>query len=271
MSADTLSIRRALVTGASAGIGEAFAREFASHGFDLVLVARREERLRELAAELRRTHGVEIRTLACDLLETGAAEGLCEACADLDIDVLINNAGVMYRGAFVEQSPASIDAIVQLNIASLTQLTRVFLKPMLARGSGRIMNVTSTVGFHASPTLAVYSASKGYILSFTEALAEELRGTGVHATAFCPGSTDTHMVVESYGEEIRKSPMSAMLMMQTREVAEHGYRACMAGEVISVPGVANSILNALGRLQPRWMNRRMQVFINSHLPDGKHQ
>jgi len=270
MSAPPLSVRRALITGASAGIGEAFAREFASHGFDLVLVARRAVKLESLAGELRDRHGVEVRIHPCDLLDPGAPLGLFHSCAGLEVDVLVNNAGVMYHGAFREQPPSSIDTIVQLNITSLTHLSRLFLEPMLARGSGRILNVTSTSGFHASPSLAVYSASKGYILSFTEALAEELRDTGVYATAFCPGSTDTHMVVESYGEELREDPIASRLMMSTEEVARQGYLACMAGDVICVPGVANKILNALGRLQPRWVNRRLQVFVNSRLPEGRH-
>jgi short-subunit dehydrogenase len=267
MSAKPLSVRRALITGASAGIGEAFAREFASKGFDLVLAARRAEKLEKLAAELVQEYGAEVLIRPCDLLESGASLGLFQSCADLEIDVLVNNAGIMYHGDFSEQSPSSIDGIVQLNIASLTHLSRLFLAPMLERGSGRILNVTSTVGFHASPGLAVYSASKGYILSFTEALAEELRDTGVYATAFCPGSTDTQMVVQSYGEEIREDPLASMLMMSTDEVARHGYKACMSGDIICVPGVANKILNALGRLQPRWMNRRMQVIFNNKLSD----
>jgi short-subunit dehydrogenase len=270
VSAAPLQTRRALITGASAGIGEAFAREFARNGFKLVLAARRVEKLQSLAEELEREHGVEVRICACDLLDPGAALGLFQFCEDLEVDVLINNAGVMYHGDFRDQSPSSIDAIVQLNVASLTQLSRLFLEPMLERNSGRIFNVTSTVGFHASPTLAVYSASKGYILSFTEALAEELRDTGVCATAFCPGSTDTQMVVESYGEELRNDPVTSLLMMSTEEVAQHGYKACMSGEIISVPGVTNKILNAVGRMQPRWMNRRMQVFLNSKLSDNKH-
>jgi uncharacterized protein len=269
MKTEPLTTRRALITGASAGIGEAFAHEFARQGFDLVLAARTIEKLEKLAENLRQAHGVDVRIQPCDLLDAGAALGLFESCEGLTVDVLVNNAGVMYHGDFCQQSPSSIDTIVQLNVASLTQLTRLFLGPMMERGSGRIMNVTSTVGFHASPSLAVYSASKGYILSFTEALAEELQGTGVCATAFCPGPTDTRMVVESYGEEIRDNPLNSLLMMSTEEVAECGYKACMAGEIISVPGVANSILNLLGRLQPRWMNRRMQVFINSKLPSAK--
>lgn len=267
MSAKPLSICRALITGASAGIGEAFAREFAENGFDLVLAARRAEKLDKLAADLVQRYAVDVQTRPCDLLEPGAPLGLYQSCEELEIDVLVNNAGIMYHGDFSEQSPASIDGIVQLNIASLTHLSRLFLEPMLARGSGRILNVTSTVGFHASPALAVYSASKGYILSFTEALAEELRDTGVYATAFCPGSTDTQMVVQSYGEEIREDPLASMLMMSTDEVARHGYKACMSGDIICVPGVTNKILNALGRLQPRWMNRRLQVMFNNKLSD----
>ena len=206
---------RTLITGASGGIGEAFAREFAARGFDLILVARSADKLDQLARELREAHRVEVDTMPCDLSDSAAAESLFKACDELPVDILVNNAGVLYHGEFSEQELSSIDNIVQLNIASLTHLSRLFLQPMLQRGNGRILNVTSTVGFHASPALAVYSASKGYILSFTEALGEELRDTGVCATAFCPGSTDTQMVVQSYGEEIRDDPVASMLMMST--------------------------------------------------------
>lgn len=263
MDKKPLGTKRALITGASAGIGEAFAREFASHGFNLVLAARREEKLLELAVELQQEHGVDVRAVACDLVDSGAALGLFQSCADLEIDVLVNNAGIMYHGDFIDQSPSSIDNIIQLNIASLTQLTRLFLPPMVERDEGRIMNVTSIAGFHASPTLAVYASSKGYILSFTEALAEELRNTNVCATAFCPGSTDTHMVVDYYGEEMKESALASLMMMSTEEVAAAGYKACMSGEVIAVPGMVNTIFNALGRMQPRWLHRRIQVLLNS--------
>ena len=137
MEKTPLSAKRALITGASAGIGEAFAREFASHGYNLVLAARREERLRELAAELEQLHGIDVRPVACDLVDSGAALGLFQSCADLEVDVLLNNAGIMYRGDFKDQSPSNIDNIIQLNIASLTQLTRLFLPPMVERDEGR--------------------------------------------------------------------------------------------------------------------------------------
>jgi short-subunit dehydrogenase len=269
VSAKPLSRRRALITGASAGIGEAFAREFASHGFDLVLVARRTEKLEAIARELAAVHDVDVVIRVCDLLDADAAQALFDDCGGLDVDVLVNNAGLMYHGSFCEQDLTGIDGIVQLNIASLTRLSRLFLQPMLEKKSGRILNVASTTGFKAGPTVAVYAASKAYIISFTEALAEELRGTGVYATAFCPGSTDTSMLVSSFGEDLRTDPVGSLLMMSTTDVARAGFKACMAGEVISIPGLANNIINSIGRLQPRWMSRRVQSYLYKKLLDEK--
>lgn len=269
MRGEPLQHQRALITGASAGIGEAFAQEFARHKFNLVLVARSRSRLKELAEELERAHGIEVQVRACDLTEPGAAQALFEDCAELDIDVLVNNAGVMYHGSLCDQPADSIDSIVQLNIAGLTQLTRAFLAPMLKNGSGRILNITSTTAFQGAPTLAVYAASKSYILSFTEALAEELRGSGVTATAFCPGSTDTNMVSRSYGEALRANLSGSLLMMSTSEVARQGYAACMAGDTISIPGLTNKLLNSLGRIQPRWMNRRVQAYMYKKFLDDE--
>lgn len=260
MKAAPLSERRALITGASAGIGEALAREFARNGFNLVLVARRADKLESLAREIESQHGVEVRMHACDLLDPGAPLGLFQSCRGLEIDVLINNAGVVYHGDFVDQQPSSIDSIVHLNIAALSQLCRLFLKPMLERGRGRIMNVTSTSAFHPYPTMAVYAASKAYILSFSEAIALEVAGTGVAVTAFCPGGTDTQMALDSFGEDVvHGSWTSGLMMMSPEECARHGYRACMSGRVIQVPGVVNQIFNTIGRMQPRWMYRRTQA------------
>lgn len=139
---------------------------------------------------------------------------------------------------------------------------------MLAQGSGRILNITSTTGFQAGPTIAVYAASKAYILSFTEALAEELRDSGVFATAFCPGSTDTHMVATSFGEALRTDPVGSLLMMSTDEVARAGYRACMAGTTLSIPGIANNIITTISRLQPKWFSRRFQSYMYRKFLDG---
>jgi short-subunit dehydrogenase len=269
VSAQLLTGKRALITGASSGIGEAFAREFARQGFDLVLVARRADALQQLAAELGEKYPVDIRVQACDLLAANATTELFEACAGLDIDVLVNNAGLMYHGSFAEEELANIDAIVGLNVACLTRLSRLFLVPMLAKGSGRILNISSTTGFKAGPTVAVYAASKAYIISFTEALAEELRGSGVTATAFCPGSTDTAMVATSFGEDLRTDPVGSLLMMPAEAVARSGFKACMSGEVIAIPGTANNIISSLGRLQPRWMSRRLQAYLYRKLLDEK--
>jgi short-subunit dehydrogenase len=135
---------RALITGASAGIGEAFARHFAEQGFDLVLAARSADKLEKIAAELRARHAVDVRLHPCDLLDPATPAKLLEACSDLEIDVLVNNAGLMYHGDFCDQDESSVDAVIQLNIAALSRLTRLFLVPMLARKRGRILNLTST-------------------------------------------------------------------------------------------------------------------------------
>ncbi|MEH6581023.1 MAG: SDR family oxidoreductase [Halioglobus sp.] len=258
----------ALITGASAGIGEAFAREFASKGFNLILVARRADKLEQLGAECTEKYGVDVHLRPCDLLAPSSAEDLYAACSDIEVDVLINNAGLMYRGPFSQHEPDDISALLQLNVVTLSSLTRLFLPPMLKRRRGRILNVTSTVGFHASPSMAVYAASKAYILSLTETLSVELHDSGVLATAFCPGPTDTEMVAESYGEELRSNPVSAMLMLSSREVAKQGYKACMTGDAIAVPGVANHFFNTLGRLQPRWLSRRFHRYLDKQLADS---
>ncbi|WP_279246012.1 SDR family NAD(P)-dependent oxidoreductase [Candidatus Litorirhabdus singularis] len=268
MSAPPLKPGRALITGASAGIGEAFAHEFARHGYNLTLVARREHKLQALAAELKKTYAIDVSTCACDLLDPSSIERIRKTCSDQEIDILVNNAGVMYHGDFKEQQLESIDSIVHLNVACLTKLSSVFLQPMLRRGGGRILNITSTTGFQAGPTIAVYAASKAYILSFTEALAEELRDSGVYATAFCPGFTDTHMAAESFGEDIKNEPMSAFLMMSTTDVAALGYQACMQGTTISVPGFANKLVSGITRLQPKWMSRRLQAWMYRNMLGG---
>ena len=260
MSAKPLKGGRVLVTGASAGIGEAISRQFAGRGFDLVLVARSADKLERIAAELQLQHGVDVRWHACDLLDPAAPEQLMQALADLEIDVLVNNAGVMYHGGFSDQDPSSIDAIIQLNIATLTRLCRQFLAPMLARKSGRILNITSTTGFQAGPTVAVYAASKAYILLFTEALAEELRGSGVYATAFAPGSTDTHMLTDSFGAGLRSGKLSSLMMSPTA-VAAKAFRSCMSGQTICIPGIANTVITGISRMQPRWLSRRVQAYL----------
>ncbi len=250
--------RRALVTGASSGIGEAVARVLAENGHDLVLVARRQDKLTDLAADLTARHGLNVQVVATDLANPDAPAALADEMGrrELAIDILVNNAGTMTFGRFADADGEAIDAMVALNIAALTGLCRRFVDPMVQRGYGRILNVASIAAFLPAPSLAVYAATKAYVLSLTEGLAEELRGTGVTATAVCPGLTDTELAKPLLSSlPFARLVPKGLVMSSTRSVAREGYRACMAGEVVALPGpVAQA--TALGtRLPPKWMLR----------------
>jgi uncharacterized protein len=185
--------QRALVTGASAGIGAVFARELARRGADLVLVARSEGKLAALAEELSASYGVAADVAVADLAKPSAATELAESllARDLQIDILVNNAGFGLFAPVFEADPAVLADMVRLNVGALVDLTREYLPGMLDRDRGAIVNVGSTAGFQPVPYMAVYGATKAFVLSFTEALWAETRGTGVRVTALCPGSTDT--------------------------------------------------------------------------------
>ena len=192
----TDSVGVALVTGASSGIGERIAGELAAQGYDLVLVARRTRQLRQVASELKREWGVKAHVRATDLLQPGAAAELLVWLDQrkLDVDLLVNNAGVLETGAFTDMEPGLSQRMVQLNVGALTDMLAHFLPRMQARGEGRVLNVASIAAFQPLVGLACYAATKAYVLSLTEALAEELRGSGVSITALCPGVTETAMV-----------------------------------------------------------------------------
>jgi len=177
-------VKTALVTGASEGIGLELARAFAADGWDLAIVARGEERLRAAAAELQ-AFGHTVATFACDLAKDGAAQQLYDAVtrAGLRIDALVNNAGVATHGKFVDISTGDELAAIHLNVIALTHLLKLFVPPMVARGSGYVLNVASTAGLQPGPTMAAYYATKAYVLSLSEALSEELRGTGVRVVS----------------------------------------------------------------------------------------
>ena len=185
--------QRALVTGASSGIGAVFARELARHGADLVLVARSEAKLAALAEELRGSYGVAADVAAADLAKPSAAAELVSSLQTrgLQIDILVNNAGFGLFAPVQQADSAALADMVRLNVATLVDLTRAYLPGMLERDRGAIVNVGSTAGFQPVPYMAVYGATKAFVLSFTEALWAETRGTGVRVTALCPGSTDT--------------------------------------------------------------------------------
>ena len=185
--------QRALVTGASSGIGAAFARELASRGSDLVLVARSRDKLTALAGELSASYGVAAQVVVADLAKPSAADYLAAELRDKDIqiDILVNNAGFGLHALLHQADAARLTEMVQLNVATLVDLTRLLLPGMLARDCGAVINVSSTAGFQPVPYMAVYGASKAFVLSFTEALWAETRSTGVRVTALCPGATES--------------------------------------------------------------------------------
>jgi short-subunit dehydrogenase len=245
-----------LVTGASSGIGLELARVYARNGDDLVLCARRQRSLEELAAELEQAHAVKVLVLPADLLDPSVPAQIQSTLRErgVDIDVLVNNAGVTNVARFADGDEGRLHDLVQLNIASLTDLIRRFLPAMLERRYGRILNVASLAAFQPVPSMALYAASKAFVLSLSEALSEEVRGTGVTVTALCPGFTDTEMVqgeLQSSGLD-RLAPL---VLMDPATVARAGFRASESGKVVEIPGVANEWLANWVRLQPRWMVR----------------
>ncbi len=242
-----------LVTGASAGIGRELARAFASKGRDLILVARSHETTAELARELVAANGVNVKTISADLSVAGAAEAIFEALSakGISVDILVNNAGVLFEGDFSSIPLEDHLRLLQINVVALTALTRLFLPSMLQRRAGRILNVASTSAFMPVPRLAAYAAAKAYVLSLTESLSEELRGSGVTATALCPGFTDTSMM---RGSRLGK-PIPSIMVMSPAAVAEQGCAACLAGETICVPGLANKLIASGTPLLPRRLVR----------------
>jgi hypothetical protein len=242
--------KTALITGASSGIGLELARIFAREGYNLVLVARNGDRLRQLASELEKAHGARSLILATDLTEPGAAAYVLDQTtrAGLQLDVLVNNAGFGQYGLFTENDLEECLQQIQLNVTTLTHLTRLYLPGMIERKSGRVMNVASTAAFQPGPLMAVYFATKAYVLHFSEALANELQGSGVTVTCLCPGATVTefHKRAKATGQRLLK-----LGAMDARTVAEDGYRAMMAGKPVVISGFKNWLVAQSVRFSPR--------------------
>jgi short-subunit dehydrogenase len=249
----------ALVTGASSGIGAALAECFAARGFDLVLVARRADVLRTLAARIGASHGVRVRAVAADLSGPDAAGRLAEQLrrAHCTVDVLVNNAGVLEHGAFVTMAPARHRQLIDLNVTGLTEMLAHFVPPMVERGHGRVLNVASIAAFQPVPSLATYAATKAYVLSLTESLTEELRGTGVTVTALCPGITATDMLANAASAAAQLGQLPGMLVGTAESVAAEGCEACLRGEAVRVPGLLNRAGTLASRAAPRWLVRRL--------------
>jgi len=233
-----------LITGASGGIGLELARIFAEQGYSLVLVARNRERLEEIAVELKPTP---VQVLAKDLALVGAAEGIHREVPK--VDVLVNNAGYGVYGPFVKTPLDDELGMLQLNMTALVVLTKLYLPAMVAAKNGKILNVASTAAFQPGPLMALYYATKAFVLSFSEAIGNELEGTGVTVTALCPGPTATGFQARTKLEKSRL--IKRMKVMDARTVAEAGYRGLMAGKPVVIPGLMNKLLAQSVRFSPR--------------------
>jgi short-subunit dehydrogenase len=241
----------ALVTGGSGGIGLELAKQFAAHGHDLVLTARHRDALEAVAGTIEGKHGVKVTVIATDLTDPDAPQKIFEAVEGEKIEVhfLVNNAGFGLGGAFADTDMQRELEMVQVNIVALMQLTKMYLPAMLKRKSGRILNVASTAAFLPGPLMSVYYASKAFVLSFSQALDEELRDSGVSVTCLCPGSTATKFA-ETAG--LQNSKLFAAIGGTTAEqVAEYGFDALMRGERVAVVGLKNKFMVQAERFAPR--------------------
>lgn len=238
----------ALITGASSGIGYELAKLFARDGYDLALVARDRQKLDALAQAMRRQHGISASVLPADLSLPEAPETVWRALEASPVDVLVNNAGFGAYGAFARTELAEQLRMIQVNATALTHLTRLFLPGMIQRGRGKILNVASTAAFQPGPLMAVYYASKAYVLSFSEAVANELRGSGVSVTALCPGPTTTDFQRRA---GIERTRLMRGRIMDAETVARAGYRGLLSGRTVVVPGLRNRLLSVAVRLPPR--------------------
>jgi uncharacterized protein len=254
----------ALVTGASSGIGADLARELARDGHDLVLSARRVEPMQALAEELKRL-GAGCTIIAADLSKTGAAAALVRELEKrgMHIDVLINNAGLGDNGRFDQSDPLRVSEMLGVNVVALTELTRLLLPPMVARGRGKVMLLASTAGFQPGPQMAVYCASKAYVLNFGEAIAFELKGSGVTVTTLCPGATGTEFAQVAHAGRAALFKGGLMRVMNSSDVARIGYQALKAGRGVVIAGLLNKIMTTSSRLSPTPVTLRIANWMMS--------
>jgi uncharacterized protein len=260
METERPTIRKwALITGASQGIGYEFTRLFAKDGYNLVLVARDRTRLDEVASESRTLSSATVKVVAKDLAVPGAAREIFDELdgGEVPVSILVNNAGFGFQGRFAEHELQRDRDLIQVNITALVELTRLFLPAMIARHQGRILNVASTAAFQPGPFLAMYYASKAFVYSFSCALSQELVGTGVTVTTFCPGLTQSQFHVRA-GLKRR----GGILMMEANNVARIGYKALMRGKPIAVAGILNKLMCAGSKASPTWLTARVAGWLN---------
>ena len=267
-SETALLTETALITGSSSGIGFHLAMEFARRRHALVLIAPVASELQKIASELKTVGALFVRTIAKDLEKPEAPQEIFDELSSdrIYIDILVNNAGFGHRGKFWEIPIEHEISVLRLNIEAVLRLTKLFLPLMLQRRQGRVLNVASVAGFEPGPLFAVYHASKAFVLSLSEALATELEGTGVTATALCPGPTDTDFFQKSGVVHARM--FQKVNLMAPQDVAKAGYEGLMAGERIVVPGVANKIIVFSRRLLPEATLAKMTGKLYVDTSDG---
>ena len=245
-----------LITGASSGFGEEFARQYAEQGHSLVLVARRLDRLQTLAEALRQQYRVDVVVEQVDLSDVAAVTQLHQRLREqaIEIDILINNAGHGLQGPFLDCKLDGALAMVQLDVASLTAVTHVFAQDMRTRGRGKILLVASMLAYQGVQNFAVYSAAKAYVLRLGEALHRELKRDGITVTALCPGMSDTGFAAAA---KQKMTPGLKLLMMQPTPVVRAGIRALDAGRISAVPGLPNKLSAIFMWATPRWLHQAM--------------
>lgn len=245
-------LRTALITGASSGIGEAYAKALAARGLDLILVARSEDKLRSLAKQLAEVHSRRVEVVAADLTHAGSGARLAAAAQALGmpVDLLVNNAGFGTVGAFIKQDAAREHDEIALNCAAVVDLCHAFIPGMVERGAGGVINVASMAAFQPLPYMTVYAATKAFVLSFSEALRVEVRGKGVTVLAVCPGPVDTPFFEATGNAGLRKT-VPRGTMVTAEDVVRASCEAYAAGKAVVVPGFTSKVLAMGSRLLPR--------------------
>ena len=252
--------RLALITGASSGIGLEFAKIHASKGGDLILVARRKELLESIKTDLEKEFSVQVHLIIKDLSDVNAAEDIFKEVQEkkLNVDYLINNAGFGGYGYFDDQPLEECISMINVNVTALVSLTRLFLKQMIEKNEGKILNIASMAGFISGSHHAIYYATKAFVISFSEAIAEELLDTNVTVTVLCPGATQTNFFNVAGMKTARTLKMS---FHSARDVSLVGYSAMIKGDVMVIPGIANKVFLFFLRFLPRVIIRKISQFV----------
>ncbi|MDQ3021059.1 MAG: SDR family oxidoreductase [Bacteroidota bacterium] len=255
-----------LITGATTGIGYELSKLFAKDKYDLIITARSESKLKEVSEKLSKEFSVNVKFITKDLAKSGAAKELYEEVKNekknIDIDILVNNAGFGTHGSFGGSDPDTDLEMIQLNVTSLVALTKFFLNDMIKINSGKIMNVASTAAFQPGPMMAIYYATKSFVLSFSEAIDEELSDTKISVTAFCPGPTKTEFQVRAGIKNTKLVNKGFSSMMSAEEAARAGYHGLMKGKRIVIPGLMNKVFPQLIRFSPRNLVTKAVRFIH---------